>query len=69
MIANMKAGEQEMYDRRFQNFLSKMIDVAKLQPRQKNLYAVMNSVCFRDLEVALELTLRDRPHRKLNDNG
>jgi len=68
-IANMKPGAAELYDKRFQYFLKQIVDVARLQPRKQYLYPVMDRVCFRDLEVALELMLNDRPRRRLNDNG
>ena len=68
-IANMKQEDKDNYDRRFQSFLLKIIEVAKYTPKEKYLYPVMEGVPFNDLEVALDLVVMERAKRKANDNN
>lgn len=68
-IANMKQEDKDNYDRHFQSFLSKIIEVAKYTPKEKYLYPVMEGVPFNDLEVALDLVVMERAKRKANDNN
>jgi hypothetical protein len=68
-IANMKQEDKDNYDRRFQSFLSKMIEVAKYAPKERYLYPVMEGVPFKDLEVTLDLVVMEHAKRKANDNG
>jgi polysaccharide pyruvyl transferase WcaK-like protein len=67
-LRNLQPEDKDQYDRRFQMFLSKMIDVAKCQPKEKYLYSVMESIPFKDLEVALDMALKERAKWKSNDN-
>lgn len=67
-IANMKPEEKNQYDLRFQTFLYKIVDVAKYNPREKYLYPIMNGVPFKDMEVALDMAIKERGKRKTNDN-
>lgn len=68
-IANLKPEDKDYYDKRFQSFLSKMIDIAKFQPKEKYLYPIMEGVPFKDLEATLELAALERAKRKANDNS
>lgn len=67
-IANMKQGEKELYDKRFQAFLSKIVDVAKYNPRYRYLYPIMNAATFKGLETPLDIAIIHRSKRKANDN-
>lgn len=68
MTANLKPEEREEYDKRFQNFLFKIVDVAGYRPRRKYLYPIMEGVPFKDLEVALDMAMIERAKCKANDN-
>ncbi|MFA5593268.1 MAG: hypothetical protein WC989_08145 [Micavibrio sp.] len=68
MTSNLKPEEQDSYDKRFQNFLFKIIDVAKFKPKEKYIYPIMDGVPFKDLEVALDMAVLKRGQRKTNDN-
>lgn len=68
MIANMKPECRDAYDRRFQTFLSKIVEVAGYTPRCKYLYPLMKGVPFSDLEVALDIAIAARAKNKSNDN-
>jgi hypothetical protein len=58
---------RDSYDEQFQEFLSKIIDVAKFQPREKYLYQIMQSVPFQDLEVALDIAKEQREQGPANN--
>lgn len=68
MTINMKPEEQETYEKRFQTFLFKIIDVAKFKPKERYIYPIMDGVPFRDLEVSLDMALLERKKRMSNDN-
>ncbi len=68
-IANLKREDKDIYDKRFQSFLAKMIDVAKYHPKEKYLYPIMDGVPFRDMEVALDFAVQLRTTSKANDNA
>ena len=54
------------YSQRFQTFIFKMVDVSQCAPKERYLYPIMDSVPFRDLEVALNLAMLN--YAKANDN-
>lgn len=68
MVANLKPEDRDEYDKRFQNFLFKFVEIARYQPRRKYLYPIMEGVPFKDLEVALDMAVIERAKRKANDN-
>lgn len=68
MTINMKPEERETYERRFQAFLFKIIDVAKFKPKERHIYPIMDGVPFRDLEVSLDMALLERKKLMSNDN-
>ena len=68
MPVNLKPEDRDQYDKRFQKFLAKIIKVAGYTPRRKYLYPLMEGVPFRDLEVALDITVAARAKNKSNDN-
>ncbi|NQW47027.1 MAG: hypothetical protein HQ464_04570 [Planctomycetes bacterium] len=68
-IANLTPGDEEAYDKRFQAFLSNVVEVARYAPRRKYLYPIMQGVPFQDMEVALDIAMLERAKRKVNDNG
>lgn len=55
------------YDLRFQNFLSKLVNVSSLQPRELYLYPLMDKVVFKDFETAIGGTIADFAQAS-NDN-
>lgn len=50
----MISGNQKNdYDARFKLFLSQIIDVSKMAPKEHYLFSLMDSVPFKDLETAI----------------
>lgn len=54
-------------DERFQAFLTQLINVSRLYPREKYLYQLMTGVPFKDLETALMMTVVEYA-QAVNDN-
>lgn len=52
-----QAEQSQRLDLHFHDFLNTIWAVAKLEPREKYLYSLMQSVPFRDLEVALDIAI------------
>lgn len=50
MISQVKNME---YDMRFRTFLRQIIGVARMKPKEKYLYPIMDGVPFKDLETAI----------------
>lgn len=48
----MKYNPQQ-YDMRFRDFIRQIMQVRRMQPREKYLYPLMDGVPFRDLETAI----------------
>ena len=47
------------YDLRFQAFLTNVMNISNLQPREHYLYRLMDRVAFKDLETAMMETIVD----------
>jgi hypothetical protein len=47
------------YDLRFQAFLSKLVNVSNLHPKEIYLYPLMDKVIFKDFETAIGSTIID----------
>lgn len=60
--------EKTEYDLRFQAFLTKMMNISNLHPRDKHLYPLMDKVVFKDLETAMIATIQDFATEASNDN-
>lgn len=52
------------YQPRLNRFLETMLKVKSLKPRDKHLWAVMDTVAFQDTETALETTLFNEKIRR-----
>lgn len=47
------------YEMRFRDFIRQIMDVRRMQPREKYLYPLMDGVPFRDLETAIMMVKID----------
>jgi hypothetical protein len=56
------------YDLRFQAFLTKIMNISNLHPRDQYLYPLMDKVVFKDLETAMISTIQDFAAEASNDN-
>jgi hypothetical protein len=56
------------YDLRFQGFLTKLVNIGNLCPRERHLYPLMDSVVFQDLETAMNGVIEDFAKEACNDN-
>lgn len=52
------------YEENYQNFLVKLDEVAGFEPKRKYLYAVMDSVAYKDTDNALDIAIENK-----QDNG
>lgn len=46
-----------------------MLDGPRTHDRRMIVYPIMQGVPFQDMEVALDIAMRERAKRKANDNG
>ena len=53
----MGVNQKEAYEKRFHAFSCKLALVRSMQPRKDYLYPLMDQVPFKDLEVALDITI------------
>ncbi len=60
--------EKMEYDLRFQAFLTKIVNISNLYPRDQHLYPLMDKVVFKDLETAMISTIEDFATEVSNDN-
>jgi hypothetical protein len=60
--------EKMEYDLRFQSFLTKVMNISNLHPRDQYLYPLMDKVVFKDLETAMISTIQDFATEASNDN-
>jgi len=60
--------EKMEYDLRFQAFLTKIVNIGNLHPREQHLYPLMDKVVFKDLETAMNVTIEDFATQACNDN-
>jgi hypothetical protein len=60
--------ERAEYDLRFQSFLTKIVNIGSLHPRDQHLYPLMDKVVFKDLETAMNTTIEDFANNACNDN-
>jgi hypothetical protein len=60
--------EKVEYDLRFQAFLTKVMNISNLYPRDQHLYPLMDKVAFKDLETAMIATIQDFAAEASNDN-
>lgn len=60
--------EKVEYDLRFQAFLTKMMNISNLYPRDQHLYPLMDKVAFKDLETAMIGVIQDFALDASNDN-
>lgn len=60
--------EKMEYDLRFQAFLTKIVNISNLYPRDQYLYPLMDKVVFKDLETAMTGTIQDFAAEASNDN-
>lgn len=69
MIENAyKHIEKMEYDLRFQAFLTNIMNISNLYPRDHHLYPLMDKVAFKDLETAMISTIQDFAADASNDN-
>lgn len=61
--------EKVEYDLRFQAFLTKIMNISNLYPRDQYLYPLMDKVVFKDLETAMIVTIQDFAAEASNDNS
>ncbi len=61
--------ERTEYDLRLQTFLTRLINISNLSPRDKYLYPLMDKVVFKDLETAMTATIQDFAIEASNDNN
>ncbi|MEZ5902066.1 MAG: hypothetical protein R3D88_02000 [Alphaproteobacteria bacterium] len=60
--------EKMEYDLRFQSFLTKIMNISNLYPRDQHLYPLMDKVAFKDLETAMIVVIQDFAAEASNDN-
>jgi len=65
--AKMTSSEKRAYDVKFATFLNKLLHVAKLTPRERFLYPVIRGVAYQDFDTALDIALKQRFKKVLQD--
>ncbi len=54
----------EEYEKNYRIFVSKLNKVARFEPKSQYLYAIMDSVAFKDTQTALDIAIKHKSNSK-----